>query len=182
LNVIIDESKKMDEMVKQLLSLNQLEFGQNNIQMSRINISNAVKEIVHNSDILIRKNDIKVRFDNKKDLFVWGDEFSLEQIVSNYLSNAIHYCKNEKEIEIKLEEKDNEVAFSVYNTGDRIPEESIDHIWEKFYKADKARTREYGGSGIGLSIVKALSDIYNKKCGVENKKDGVLFYFIFDKA
>jgi signal transduction histidine kinase len=182
LNVIIDESKKMDEMVKQLLSLNQLEFGQNNIQMSRINISNAVKEIVHNSDILIRKNDIKVRFDNKKDLFVWGDEFSLEQIVSNYLSNAIHYCKNEKEIEIKLEEKGNEVAFSVYNTGDRIPEESIDHIWEKFYKADKARTREYGGSGIGLSIVKALSDIYNKKCGVENKKDGVLFYFIFDKA
>ena len=182
LNVIIDESQKMDEMVKQLLSLNQLEFGQNNIQMTRVNISDAIKEIVKNSDILIRKNDIKVRFDIDSDVYVWADEFSLEQIISNYLSNAIHYCKDEKIIEIELEERDGEMIFSVYNTGNLIPEESLNLIWDKFYKVDKARTREYGGTGIGLSIVKALAEIYNKECGVENKEAGVLFYFTFDKA
>ncbi len=182
LNVIIDESQKMDEMVKQLLSLNQLEFGQNNIQMTRVNISDAIKEIVKNSDILIRKNDIKVRFDIDSDVYVWADEFSLEQIISNYLSNAIHYCKDEKVIEIKLEEREGEVIFSVYNSGNLIPEESLNLIWDKFYKVDKARTREYGGTGIGLSIVKALAEIYNKECGVENKEAGVLFYFTFDKA
>ena len=182
LDVIIDESQKMDKMVKQLLDLNQLEFGVNDIAMERFDIANAIKEILKNSDILLRKNDIKVRFDNDKKVYIWGDEISTEQIISNYLSNAIHYAKNEKIIEIKLTEKDGEIIFSVFNTGDPIPEESLDKVWEKFYKVDKARTREYGGSGIGLSIVKAFSDIYKKECKVINKDNGVMFTFAFDKA
>ena len=70
----------------------------------------------------------------------------------------------------------------VYNTGQQIPEEDIGRIWEKFYKVDKARTREYGGNGIGLSIVKAILDNFNTAYGVENKDDGVLFWFETDSA
>ena len=68
-------------------------------------------------------------------------------------------------------------GVSVANTGENIPEESLDRIWEKFYKVDKARTREYGGSGIGLSIVKAIMESIHMKCGVNNNDNGVVFWF-----
>jgi len=182
LNVIIDESKKMDAMVRQLLSLNQLEFGQNDIEMDRFDIVPAISSMIRSVDIVLKRENIRLIFDDSKPVYVWGDEFSAEQIIQNYLSNAIHYVKNEKVIKINLEETDGKIKFSVFNTGDRIPEESLPHLWEKFYKVDKARTREYGGTGLGLSIVKALSLVYKEECGVENKDDGVLFYFTFDKA
>ena len=61
-----------------------------------------------------------------------------------------------------------------------IPEGDIDKIWDKFYKVDKARTREYGGSGIGLSIVKAIMESHNQQCGVQNYEDGVQFWFTLE--
>ena len=68
----------------------------------------------------------------------------------------------------------------VKNTGQPIPETDLERIWQKFYKVDKARTRAYGGSGIGLSIVKAIMDSHHKKCGVYNEADGVVFWFTLD--
>lgn len=73
------------------------------------------------------------------------------------------------------------MRVNVYNTGNHIPEEDLDKVWIKFYKVDKARTREYGGSGIGLSIVKAIMDSMNMQCGVENREEGVNFWFEVEK-
>ncbi len=70
----------------------------------------------------------------------------------------------------------------MFNTGENIPESDIDKIWEKFYKVDKARTREYGGSGIGLSIVKAILAAMNRECGVKNVQNGVEFWFEVEKC
>ena len=72
--------------------------------------------------------------------------------------------------------------ISVFNTGARIPQEDIDQIWVKFYKVDKARTREYGGSGVGLSIVKATMERLGQQCGVQNHEDGVEFWFTLDAS
>ena len=72
------------------------------------------------------------------------------------------------------------IRTSVFNTGDAIPEEELDKLWIKFYKVDKARTREYGGSGIGLSIVKAIMESMNQQCGVKNYDNGVEFWFTLD--
>ena len=74
----------------------------------------------------------------------------------------------------------NGLRVSVYNSGSNIPEDSLDRVWEKFYKVDKARTREYGGSGIGLSIVKAIMELHGRQCGVRNVYGGVEFYFELD--
>ena len=71
----------------------------------------------------------------------------------------------------------NVLRVSVFNTGKRIPEEDLENLWQKFYKVDKARTRAYGGSGIGLSIVKAIMDLHGMAYGVENLDDGVRFWF-----
>ena len=72
---------------------------------------------------------------------------------------------------------DDKIRTCVFNSGDPIPEESLGRLWEKFYKVDKARTREYGGSGLGLSIVKAIMDSLHQAYGVSNVEDGVEFYF-----
>ena len=111
---------------------------------------------------------------------VWADEYMIEDVVSNYVSNALNHVKYENKIEIKTIRKGDRVCTSVFNTGDPIPEEDMDKIWSKFYKVDKARTREYGGNGIGLSIVKAVMDAHNQKFGVKNYDNGVEFWFELD--
>lgn len=110
-------------------------------------------------------------------VYVWGDEFKIEEVFMNYFSNAVNHCSGEKKIVVTLEQKDGLVRVGVFNTGEPVPEESLPHLWEKFYKVDKARTREYGGSGIGLSIVKAIMDSLNRRYGTENFQNGVLFWF-----
>ena len=80
-----------------------------------------------------------------------------------------------------LQRDEKTVRVTVFNTGKAIPEEDLDQIWNKFYKVDKARTREYGGSGIGLSIVKAIMESFGQQCGVENYENGVKFWFELEK-
>ena len=109
-------------------------------------------------------------------IYVWADDFLIEEVITNYLSNAIHYVKGEKKIVITYKLSGECVRVSVFNTGDQIPETELDKIWIKFYKVDKARTREYGGNGIGLSIVKAIMDLHHRTCGVTNYTNGVEFW------
>ncbi|MDD6351258.1 MAG: HAMP domain-containing sensor histidine kinase [Lachnospiraceae bacterium] len=180
-DVIVDEAKKMNRMVQQLLALNQLEYGSENVSLERFDIVPVIDALLSNLRIVIEQNGITVDFDRKA-CPIWADEFFVEQAVNNYLTNAIHYAKNEKIIRIwtsPAEEKPG-IRLNVFNSGDPIPEESISHLWEKFYKVDKARTREYGGSGIGLSVVKAVADNLDRKCGVYNQPDGVVFWIEFD--
>lgn len=180
-DVIIDEAGRMNALVKNLLELNQLEFGNDNIQMERFDIVEMVSNCVQKDDILIKQAGITVDLKSEDaHMYVWADEFKAEQVVNNYLSNAIHYCANEKRIDIRITHKDDNVRVSIFNSGDPIPEESLPHLWTKFYKVDKARTREYGGSGIGLSIVKAVMDSLNKGYGVINHENGVEFWFELD--
>ena len=101
-------------------------------------------------DIMIQQKEAKVSFDAEKPVYVWADEFKIEEVVTNYTSNALNHLDGEKEIEIRVLTEENHVKVTVFNTGTPIPEEDIPNLWNKFYKVDKARTREYGGSGIGL--------------------------------
>ena len=179
--VIMDEADKMNQMVKKLLTLNQLESGNETITMERFDVTELIRGVLHSVDILIGQSGITVTECPAEPIYVWADEFMTEEVVTNYLSNAIHYAGGKKEISIRCREQEKNVRIRVFNTGDPIPEEDIDKIWSKFYKVDKARTREYGGSGIGLSIVKAIMDSHNKACGVQNVKDGVEFWFTLDR-
>ena len=175
--VIMDEAAKMNTMVKKLLTLNQLEFGNDLINMERFDIVALIRNYIQSAAILTKQNEIEVRMEKYAPIYVWADEFKVEEVFMNYFSNAANHCSGEKIIDVKLEQFDGGVRINVFNTGEPIPEEAIGHIWEKFYKVDKARTREYGGSGVGLSIVKAIMDSMNQNYGVENYINGVLFWF-----
>lgn len=179
-DVIMDEASKMNQMVKKLLTLNQLEFGNNQVSMERFDLTDLINGVIQSSQLLARQAGADILFRQEDPLYVWGDEFMVEEVVTNYLTNAIHYVKGEKKIEIRCQRQGGKVCTSVFNTGDAIPEEELDKIWVKFYKVDKARTREYGGSGIGLSIVKAITESMNQQCGVTNYDNGVAFWFTLD--
>lgn len=181
-DVIIDESGKMNNMVKKLLTLNQLEFGNDVIEMTRFNISEMIAGLVQANRILAEQNGISISFQETEPAFVWGDEFKVEEVLTNYLSNAIHHAAGEKEIQIYYENKEEVLRICVYNSGSSIPEEELEKIWDKFYKVDKARTREYGGSGIGLSIVKAIMESMHRNYGVYNKKNGIEFWFELENS
>ncbi len=179
--VIADEANKMNNMVRKLLDLNQLEFGNDVVSMERFDITELVRNFIQSAEILISQNQINVQIEASQPIYVWADEYKIEEVFRNFFSNAMNHAKNEKIIEVKYSHrKNNKVRISVFNTGEPIPEEAVSHIWDKFYKVDKARTREYGGSGVGLSIVKAIMESMNQQYGVINYTNGVEFWFELD--
>ena len=178
--VIMDEAGKMNRMVKNLLALNQLEFGEDDVQFERFDITSLILGVLQSLDILIEQKEAQVIFRPKNPIYVWADEFKVEQVVRNYVNNALNHVDGEKVIEIKITQENDVAKITVFNTGTPIPEEDLPHIWEKFYKVDKARTREYGGNGIGLSIVKAIMDSFGKGYGAINHTNGVEFWFELD--
>jgi signal transduction histidine kinase len=178
--VIVDEASKMNKMVKRLLSLNQIEFGNNQVNIERFDIVALIKAVLNSTDILIQKKEAKVQFSNYPSTYVWADEYMIEEVITNYISNALNHLDGDRIIDIKLTQLTDRIRISVFNTGANIPDDDLDKIWIKFYKVDKARTREYGGNGIGLSIVKAIMTSLNRECGVINHTNGVEFWFELD--
>ena len=175
-DVIIDEADKMNRMVKKLLTLNQLEFGNDQVVMERFDMTELVRGVANSTKILMEQKGIRLELDNLEEAWVWGDEFKVEEVITNYMSNAINHADGGKVIRVFYTRFEDKLRVSVFNTGQPIPEDDIDKIWVNFYKVDKARTREYGGSGIGLSIVKAIMDSFHQQCGVINHEDGVEFW------
>ena len=179
-DVIIDESHKMNTMVKRLLTLNEIEFGDTKLNIERFELVGFVNSILASTKILAEEKGAEIIFEEEPPVYVWADEYMIEEVFTNYLTNAIHYVRKDGVIRISFKPMGNDIRVCVYNQGDWIAEEDIGRVFEKFYKADKARTREYGGNGIGLSIVAATMEAHGKKYGVENVADGVLFYFDLD--
>lgn len=179
-DVIIDEADKMNKMVKNLLTLNQLEFGDSHVNMERFDIVSVISGVISSMKLQMQQKEVNIEFSCDKKIYVWADEFQIEEVITNYLSNALNHVDENKIIKVEIIEKNGIVRVAVFNTGKNIPEDELDNIWVKFYKVDKARTRAYGGNGIGLSIVKAIMDRHNKAFGVENKENGVTFWFELD--
>ena len=178
--VIMDEANKMNKMVRQLLTLNALESGNDQAAMERFDLVELIEGVLSATNILIEQKGAAVEFSCSHPVYVWADEFKIEEVVTNYVSNALNHLSGENRIRITVEEQEGAVRVAVRNTGAPIPEEDLPNVWTKFYKVDKARTRSYGGTGIGLSIVKAVMDSHHQECGVRNVEDGVEFWFVLD--
>ena len=183
--VILDETNKMDKLVKQLLELMKLEYGKRQFNNTVFNIVEAEKEVIRKSEVMLKEKEIKVEFEENREIKVLADDFYIEQVITNYITNAIKNTKEQygKKIiritnDVNIEK--NKVRIKVFNTGNNIKEEDLNRIWNRFYKADESRNREDGGTGIGLSFVKAIMNNYENAYGVINKEDGVEFYFDLD--
>ena len=184
--VILDEADKMDKLVKQLLELMKLEYGKREFNNNKFDIVSLIREDIRKSDVMIKEQNIEISFENKEPIYVFADDFYIEQVVTNYLTNAIKYSTaidGRRAIVIGVDELPNRmVRVSVYNTGKNFTDEEMKAIWGRFYKVDSSRNRESGGTGIGLSFVKAVMNNYKNNYGVKNKTNGVEFYFELNKA
>lgn len=179
---IIEESEKMNDLVKKITSLSQIEYGYTKVELEKFDIKEIIEYKLHSMQLLLEQNNIKLNTHLYSQI-VEMDLSLLDEILNNYLSNAINHISGNKILNISFENYSNDkIKISIFNTGENIPENELENLWIKFYKVDKSRTREYGGSGIGLSIVKAILDNVNQEYGVLNKENGVEFWFTLKKV
>ena len=185
--VILDEANKMDKLVKRLLELMKLEYEDRNFNDRVFDLSEVINEVIKNSKVILEEKKIDVEFKNTEPINVYADDFYIEQVVTNYFTNAIKNVDKVKgktliKINVKNSKAPGKIRVSVFNTGQNIADEDLSRIWTRFYKVDSSRNRSNGGTGIGLSLVKAIMNKYNSNYGVVNKVDGVEFYFEIDEA
>ena len=136
----------MDKLVKQLLELMKLEYGKREFTNEKFDLRELVNEVIRKCDVMLKENGIAINFKQDEPVYIYADEFYIEQAVTNYFTNAIKHAEEKdgkKEIEIRLEKlKDKDkVRLYVYNTGENIAQEDLDRIWKRFYKVDTSRKR-----------------------------------------
>ena len=154
-DVIMNEASKMNHMVQKLLTLNEIEQGNQGVVMERFDLAEMMNSVLNVSALLIEQEGIHLFFEQNSPVYVWADEFKVEEAFSNYINNAIHHVSGEKNIEVKITLKGEKVRVSVFNTGSNIPIEDVERI-------------------------KAIMDSFNQECGVINYSDGVEFWFELD--
>lgn len=180
-DVIMDETDKMNRLVKDLLDLSQIESGYFKIEKTEFDISGLIDSILDKYRPILAERNIILNVKKDGNMIVSGDMVRIEQVIVNYLNNALNHVDENKQISVTVADRNEKVRVSVYNSGRAIPEESINKIWTSFYKVDKARTRAYGGTGLGLSVVRAILELHHNGYGVENKDQGVMFWFELDR-
>ena len=183
--VILDETTKMDKLVKQLLELMKLEYGRMQFNNKEFDLVELENEIIRKASVMSEKENVIIENNTSGEIKVYADDFYIDQVLTNYITNAIKYAteiNGEKRVRIenKINAEKNKVRVKVFNTFIQFSEEEINRIWNRFYKIDESRNRENGGNGIGLSLVKAIMNNYGNTYGVKNVAGGVEFYFELD--
>lgn len=181
-NIILEESDKMGVLVSTLLEISELDSGETKIEKEECNIGKITENIISKYGPLFVEKDIELNVSIEKDKIIYCDIFKISQVIENFLCNAINHTEGkEKKIKIFSEIRDEFIRVTVFNTGKNIPVEICDKIWNDFYKEDKARTRSYGGAGLGLAIVRRIIKLHNGNYGVINRPDGIEFWFELKK-
>ena len=175
-DTIADEADRMNKLVMQLLNLSKLELGAEQTYYEDIDLYALCRNAVEKTAVLCASRGLAVRYANTH-VTIRTDGDLLEQVLMNYLSNAIRYTADGGHIEITAAYTENGMRLAIFNEGDGLPEDELPKIWEKFYRTDRARTREAGGTGIGLSLVRAIADTLHGSCGAENVEGGISFWF-----
>lgn len=176
-HVILDEAGRMNLLVRKLMTLNNLESGHDDLILDNFDLVSLVRSVLKRGQLLAADAHLDFELESPTEAWVYADEFLVEEVVFNYLTNAIHYAEERKKIQVQVAVEEDKVRVSVFNTGPRLSQEDMERVWESFYKADKSRSREYGGSGLGLAVVKATMERHRSAYGVENREDGVNFWF-----
>jgi signal transduction histidine kinase len=176
-NIILDETNKMNKLVMGLLKISQLEGGFTESQLSIFSIVDLIEETLRLFSIVFDENKIHLET-SLLDLEVESDYDQLQTVLTNFIANALHHVDENRKVKVYVERlSDTDIRVVVYNSGISLPEAEFERIWESFYKVDKARTRSYGGQGLGLSIAKTTLSNLGHAYGVRNVSGGVEFYF-----
>ena len=177
--VMIHEIDRLDHLVLNLLELSRLESERYALHMTSFDIVGMTESIVETYRPMMEERSLSCRMDKSQaEIHVTGDPDSIRRVIINFLANAIKYSPENGTIQIRIApEEDNSILFSVFNPCDPIPEAHLAHLWEPFYRVDKARARKTGGNGLGLSICRDILEHHQSSYGVRNTDGGVEFFF-----
>lgn len=175
-DVIVSQCDEMDSLVKSMLNLSKMNSMNDDVEKNMFLISELNDFIYASFEIKLLNKNLKLVTNDFKDKQISANLLLLQQAVSNYVDNAIRYSPNGGTIEINYLWENNGIKITVFNTGDRIDEAELEHLWDAFYKVDKSRTQNGTENyGVGLAIVKKIANIHKGNVWVENQDNGVLF-------
>ncbi|RWS43174.1 sensor histidine kinase [Bacillus mycoides] len=181
-NVILEETENMNRLIVEMLELAKLESGTYKLEMSTFSIGELIQQVYTKLLFSMEEKHLQVDIQADASLFVKANRSRIEQVVVNLLSNAIRYTPDGEKIHVSVVETEDTVKIEIENTGNPIPEESLEKIWDRFYRLDASRSRHTGGTGLGLSIVKNILDLHRAEYGVYNTNNSVVFYFNLQKV
>ncbi len=184
LKIVVDETERLDKLTRSLLTLNNLDSKGYPIHMISFDINDVIKNTAASFEAICRtkKITIEVHLQGEK-LFVTADIQQIQQVLYNLIDNAIKFSHNDSIIKVDTSEKYDTVFVSVKDSGIGIPKESINKIWDRFYKQDSSRGKDRKGTGLGLSIVKEIINAHNQKINVISTEGaGTEFIFTLSKA
>lgn len=176
--IMIGEVDQLDKMVSDLLDLSRLESNTCELKEKAFSISELLNQIAKKFDVVIQNQKIHLCLQCKADpADVCADRNGIEQVIMNFLSNAIKNTAENGTIILASENEKDLVKISVFNEGSHIDETELSKIWDQFYRADQSRTRKTGGTGLGLTICREILEKHGSTYGVENVEGGVRFFF-----
>jgi len=179
LKIIQDHAGRLDSLVNDLLSLSHLESKEIMLKKTNFNLRQQVEGVISGFRSQLKKKDIEIKNELPAGISLTADKDRLEQVVTNLIDNAIKFNKEKGFVRIFSEEINGKVKIIVEDSGIGIPEKDIPRIFERFYRVDKARSRELGGTGLGLSIVKHIVELHGGSVGVESTEGfGSKFWFL----
>lgn len=178
---IHEELDKMSRMVGELLDFSMLDNQMSAMEMSRVNVSEMVEYLLLRYDAVFRKNEIKIEQNVEKKCLVYGNRMYLERAANNYLMNAFQHTEQGKCIRVTLKKVKKRIRLEVYNDGELIKEDQIEHIWDSFYTTSQKKTpvtseNNVRNVGLGLFVVRKIVTKHKGTCGVSNQENGVLFW------
>ena len=163
----LENAHRLEELVTDLVEISRIETGELKMNFEHFNIFDILKNLIKDAKQRNTNKKIKIDLDlPDKKLFVYGDKSRLDQVISNLLSNSLRYT-DEGYIKLKANRRDDEIVFSIIDTGIGITQKAIKRIFERFYRTDKARDRQKGGTGLGLSIAKHIIEAHGSKVYVD---------------
>lgn len=174
-DVIVEECDRINELIKELLDLSKLEDMSSELQVSQVSIKNLIDNSINKLQHIADMRSVDIRVTCEKDILVHVDEHLMERVIDNLISNAIKYANSQGYVHINLKEKNQGCELRIFNTGNNIPVESLDQIFNVFYKVDQVRGRDNEGHGIGLAIVKRIMEMHKGTYIAENESNGVAF-------
>ncbi|HDR4893184.1 HAMP domain-containing histidine kinase [Bacillus cereus] len=181
-DVILEETENMNRLIVEMLELAKLESGTYKLDMTTFSIGELTQQVYTKLLFSMEEKHLQVNIDADPSILVKANRSRIEQVVVNLLSNAIRYTPDGEKIQVSIIEAEDTVKVEIENTGNSIPEESLEKIWDRFYRLDASRSRHTGGTGLGLSIVKNILDLHHAEYGVYNTTNSVVFYFNLQKV
>ncbi len=176
--IIIDEAKRLTELVNDMLDISKLQAGTQTLNCTVFSLTEAVKRTLERYDKLIRHEGYHIDFQYQEDILISADELRISQVIYNLVNNAITYTGADKTVNVTQTANQDSVWIAVSDTGEGIPSEMLPLIWDRYYKVDKAHKRAAIGTGLGLSIVKSTVALHGGECGVSSKQSiGSTFWF-----